>query len=154
MNPTTTLSDWLMRFAWLFYIVSLALPAIDNTLDGSEKVYGIKLLAMSPLMFFIAFFLHPLGLLAVLSWATNLVFCTTWFTYRSIKRGSARAIPWLLPSCILVNIVVVVLSIPTGTRIAMLPGLLHNPGYYLWFSAFVLAYAAVYAANKNAKSAI
>ncbi len=144
---------WLLRrLALLLWLASLILPTLPTPDIGNlpgTPLRGAYLFAKSVVM---ALYLpqsigYPLHLLSL---ASNVVFLRELLTL--VPRWRQRFglwSPWLLAAMVFVNVYVGVRTLRPDGQVP-LPGLLSQPGYFVWLAAFGLMWAAAFAATAGA----
>lgn len=137
---------WLRRLALVLWLASLVLPTLPTPDIGSlpgTPLRGAYLLAKSVVM---ALYLpHSIGYpLHLLSLASNVVFVRELLAL--VPRWRHRFglwSPWLLLAMVFVNAYVGLRTLRPDGQVP-LPGVLSQPGYFVWWGAFVvLCMAAV-----------
>ena len=136
---------WLRRLALVLWLASLILPTLPTPDIGNlpgTPLRGAYLFAKSVVM---ALYLpHSIGYpLHLLSLASNVVFFRELLTL--VPRWRDRIglwSPWLLLAMVFVNVYVGLRSLRPDGQVP-LPGVLSQPGYFVWLAAFgVLGLAA------------
>ncbi len=141
----------LRRLALVLWLASLILPTLPTPDIGNlpgTPLRGAYLLAKSVVM---ALYLpHSIGYpLHLLSLASNLVFFRELLTLVPRWRGRFGLwSPWLLLALVFVNVYVGLRTLRPDGQVP-LPGVLSQPGYFVWLAAFAVLGAAAWAANRD-----
>lgn len=141
----------LRRLALVLWLASLILPTLPTPDIGNlpgTPLRGAYLLAKSVVM---ALYLpHSIGYpLHLLSLVSNVVFLRELLTLVPRWRGRFGLwSPWLLLALVFVNVYVGLRTLRPDGQVP-LPGVLSQPGYFVWLAAFAVLGAAAWAANRD-----
>lgn len=147
----TRIASWLRCLALASWLASLILPTLPTPDIGNlpgTPLRGAYLLAKSVVM---ALYLpHSIGYpLHLLSLASNVVFARELVAL--VPRWRHRFgpwSPWLLLTLVLVNVYVGLRTLRPDGQVP-LPGLLSQPGYFVWLAAFVALCLAAFLGQRR-----